>query len=164
MLAVGTGRQFGWDAVAAFHEARGVLGPWAAPAYVAAHALTLALCLPYAIFFEGGAALIFGFLPGVAWVFSAMALPLACSPHAARAALRPKPAVPAWPPWRRRSPTNEGEKTTTRGPGLDGENRSSQRRRQLASIRPLCTYLVSDNGLERLGYVENGKNQRVQQL
>jgi len=76
-LAVGAGRRYGWDgasAVAAFREARGALGPWAAPAYVAAHALTLALCPPYAIFFEGGAALIFGFLPGVACVFSAKVL------------------------------------------------------------------------------------------
>jgi len=76
-LAVGAGRRYGWDgasAVAAFREARGALGPWAAPAYVAAHALTLALCPPYAIFFEGGAALVFGFLPGVACVFSAKVL------------------------------------------------------------------------------------------
>ena len=76
-LAVGAGRRYGWEgasAVAAFREARGALGPWAAPAYVAAHALTLALCPPYAIFFEGGAALIFGFLPGVACVFSAKVL------------------------------------------------------------------------------------------
>jgi uncharacterized membrane protein YdjX (TVP38/TMEM64 family) len=76
-LAVTAGRQYGWDgesAIAAFRQARGALGPWAALAFVAAHALTLALIPPYAIFFEGAAALIFGFLPGVACVFSAKVL------------------------------------------------------------------------------------------
>jgi uncharacterized membrane protein YdjX (TVP38/TMEM64 family) len=76
-LAVAAGRRYGWDgesAVAAFRQAWGALGPWAAPAYIAAHALMLSLCPPYAIFFEGAAALIFGFLPGVACVFSAKVL------------------------------------------------------------------------------------------
>ena len=76
-VAVSAGRRYGWDgeaAVAAFRRGRSALGPWAAPAYVGAHALTLALCPPYAIFFEGAAALVFGFLPGVACVFSAKIL------------------------------------------------------------------------------------------
>ncbi|CAM0873745.1 unnamed protein product [Alopecurus aequalis] len=76
-VAVSAGRRYGWDgeaAVAAFQRGRSTLGPWAASAYVAAHALTLALCPPYAIFFEGAAALVFGFLPGVACVFSAKIL------------------------------------------------------------------------------------------
>ncbi|KAI4996027.1 hypothetical protein ZWY2020_041125 [Hordeum vulgare] len=76
-VAVSAGRRYSWDveaAVAAFRRGRGSLGPWAAPAYVAAHALTLALCPPYAIFFEGAAALFFGFLPGVACVFCAKIL------------------------------------------------------------------------------------------
>ncbi|KAK1644850.1 hypothetical protein QYE76_062655 [Lolium multiflorum] len=76
-VAVSAGRNYGWDgeaAVAAFRRGRNVLGPWAAPSYVLAHALTLALCPPYAIFFEGTAALVFGFLPGVACVFSAKIL------------------------------------------------------------------------------------------
>lgn len=93
-LAVGAGRRYGWDgasAVAAFREARGALGPWAAPAYVAAHALTLALCPPYAIFFEGGAALIFGFLPGVACVFSAKVLGASLSFWIGRSRPRPPP-------------------------------------------------------------------------
>ncbi|KAM0874492.1 hypothetical protein ACQ4PT_037387 [Festuca glaucescens] len=76
-VAVSAGRKYGWDgeaAVAAFRRGRSALGPWAAPSYVVAHALTLALCPPYAIFFEGAAALVFGFLPGVACVFSAKIL------------------------------------------------------------------------------------------
>ena len=50
------------------------LGPWALPAYVAAHTLTIALCLPYAIFFEAGAPVLFGFLPAISCVFSAKVL------------------------------------------------------------------------------------------
>ena len=34
----------------------------------------------------------------------------------------------------------------------------------LASIHLVRRYPEPDNGSERLGYVENGKNQRVQQL
>ncbi|XP_047334667.1 uncharacterized protein LOC124938291 [Impatiens glandulifera] len=50
------------------------LGVWAIPAYVALHTVTLALCLPYAVFFEAGAALLFGFLPAIFCVFSAKIL------------------------------------------------------------------------------------------
>ncbi|XP_047334788.1 uncharacterized protein LOC124938396 [Impatiens glandulifera] len=50
------------------------LGVWAIPAYVALHTITLALCLPYAVFFEAGAALLFGFIPAVFCVFSAKIL------------------------------------------------------------------------------------------
>ncbi|GJN25446.1 hypothetical protein PR202_gb13273 [Eleusine coracana subsp. coracana] len=90
-LAVTAGRRYGWDresALAAFRQAREALGPWAAPAYVAVHALTLALCPPYAIFFEGAAALIFGFLPGVACVFSAKVLGASLSFWIGRAIFR----------------------------------------------------------------------------
>lgn len=47
------------------------LGIWAIPLYVAVHTLTLSLCLPYAVFFEAGAAMLFGFIPAVLCVFSA---------------------------------------------------------------------------------------------
>ncbi|XVF16916.1 hypothetical protein REPUB_Repub10bG0072100 [Reevesia pubescens] len=50
------------------------LGIWAIPLYVALHTLTLTLCLPYAVFFEAGASLIFGFFPAVLCVFSAKLL------------------------------------------------------------------------------------------
>uniref|UniRef100_A0A0E0BJV0 VTT domain-containing protein n=2 Tax=Oryza TaxID=4527 RepID=A0A0E0BJV0_9ORYZ len=89
--AVAVGRRYGWDgeaAVAAFRGRRDALGPWAAPAYVAAHALTLALCPPYAILFEGAAALLFGFLPGVACVFSAKVLGASLSFWIGRAIFR----------------------------------------------------------------------------
>ncbi|URE13755.1 SNARE associated Golgi protein [Musa troglodytarum] len=50
------------------------LGMWAIPAYVVAHTVALALCLPYAVFFEVSASLLFGFLPAVLSVFSAKVL------------------------------------------------------------------------------------------
>ncbi|EOX94153.1 SNARE associated Golgi protein family isoform 2 [Theobroma cacao] len=50
------------------------LGIWAIPLYVALHTLTLSLCLPYAVFFEAGASLLFGFFPAVLCVFSAKLL------------------------------------------------------------------------------------------
>nr|POF12334.1 isoform 2 of 3beta-hydroxysteroid-dehydrogenase/decarboxylase isoform 1 [Quercus suber] len=37
------------------------MGLWAMPAYVGVHTLTLALCLPYTVFMEATASLIFGF-------------------------------------------------------------------------------------------------------
>lgn len=70
-------RRYGWDKDAAmqvFVVMKRRLGPWAIPAYVAAHTVTLALCLPYAVFFEAGAAILFGFSPAVLCVFSAKVL------------------------------------------------------------------------------------------
>lgn len=50
------------------------LGNWAIPVYVAIHTVSLALCLPYAVFFEAGASLLFGFFPALLCVFSAKIL------------------------------------------------------------------------------------------
>ncbi|CAO2831108.1 unnamed protein product [Amaranthus hypochondriacus] len=50
------------------------LGIWAIPAYVGVHTLTLALCLPSAVFFEAAASILFGFFPAVLCVFSAKVL------------------------------------------------------------------------------------------
>lgn len=47
------------------------LGVWAIPVFVSIHTVTLALCLPYAIFFEAAASMLFGFFRGVLCVFSA---------------------------------------------------------------------------------------------
>ncbi|KAK8939835.1 hypothetical protein KSP40_PGU010484 [Platanthera guangdongensis] len=76
-IAVGVTRRYGWDGEAAmqsFRELSERLGFWAIPLYVLAHTVTLALCLPYAVFFEAGASLLFGFLPAVLCVFSAKIL------------------------------------------------------------------------------------------
>ncbi|XP_010249369.1 PREDICTED: uncharacterized protein LOC104591919 [Nelumbo nucifera] len=70
-------KQYGWDKDAAlqvFRHLSDQLGFWAIPLYVLLHTLTLALCLPSAIFFEAGASLLFGFFPGVLCVFSAKVL------------------------------------------------------------------------------------------
>lgn len=67
-------KHLGWDKDAAlqlFGALSDRLGIWAMPVYVGIHTLTLALCLPYAVFFEAGASLLFGFLPAVVCVFSA---------------------------------------------------------------------------------------------
>lgn len=66
-----------WDkdaALGAFRDLSERLGVWAIPLYVVAHALTLSLCLPYAVFFEAGASLLFGFFPAVFCVFFAKLL------------------------------------------------------------------------------------------
>ncbi|KAI5679469.1 hypothetical protein M9H77_10419 [Catharanthus roseus] len=67
----------GWNSDAALRWLKNIsdqLGYWAIPAYVGVHTLTLALCLPYAVFFEAGASLLFGFFPAVFCVFSAKVL------------------------------------------------------------------------------------------
>ncbi|KAK9670040.1 hypothetical protein RND81_13G172600 [Saponaria officinalis] len=57
-----------------FEKLSNDLGIWAIPVYVGVHTITLALCLPYAVFFEAGASLLFGFFPAVLCVFSAKIL------------------------------------------------------------------------------------------
>ncbi|GAB2226021.1 hypothetical protein Droror1_Dr00021804 [Drosera rotundifolia] len=52
----------------------GKLGFWTIPIYVAIHTITLALCLPYAVIFEAGASVLFGFVPAVGCVFAAKVL------------------------------------------------------------------------------------------
>ncbi|XP_059633383.1 uncharacterized protein LOC132276127 [Cornus florida] len=69
--------QYGWDkdtALQLLREMSDRLGIWAIPVYVGIHTITLSLCLPYAIFFEAGASLLFGFFPAVLCVFSAKIL------------------------------------------------------------------------------------------
>ncbi|XXG78210.1 hypothetical protein AAC387_Pa08g2198 [Persea americana] len=71
------GKRYGWDNDAALQMFRGLserLGIWVIPLYVTVHTLTLSLCLPYAVFFEAGASLLFGFLPAIICVFSAKIL------------------------------------------------------------------------------------------
>ncbi|GAV89885.1 SNARE_assoc domain-containing protein [Cephalotus follicularis] len=72
-------KQYGWEfdkefALKVLGEWSDRLGIWAIPVYVGIHTLTLALCLPYAVFFEAGASLLFGFFPAVLCVFFAKIL------------------------------------------------------------------------------------------
>ena len=67
----------GWDREASFKLAREwseKLGIWAIPLYLSLHTISIALCLPSAIFFETAAPLLFGFFPSVLCVFSAKIL------------------------------------------------------------------------------------------
>ncbi|XP_020591376.1 uncharacterized protein LOC110032181 isoform X1 [Phalaenopsis equestris] len=76
-IVVSVSGRSGWDGEAVLQAFRGLsekLGFWAIPLYVLLHTLTLALCLPYAVFFEAGASILFGFLPAISCVFSAKVL------------------------------------------------------------------------------------------
>ena len=70
-------KRYGWEkeeAMKVLETLSDRLGVWAMPAYVGVHTLTLALCLPSAVFFEAASSLIFGFFPAVLCVFSAKVL------------------------------------------------------------------------------------------
>lgn len=88
-----------WDKEAVLERLREMsdwLGIWAIPAYVGLHTLTLALCLPYAVFFEAGASLLFGFFPGVLCVFSAKILGASLSFWIGRLVFRSSSSAMEW--------------------------------------------------------------------
>ncbi|KDP23232.1 hypothetical protein JCGZ_23065 [Jatropha curcas] len=92
-------KHLGWDKDAAFHllaEWSDRLGIWAMPVYVGIHTLSLALCLPYAVFFEAGASLLFGFLPAVLCVFSAKVLGASLSFWIGRLVFRSSSSAMEW--------------------------------------------------------------------
>ncbi|KAH9328348.1 hypothetical protein KI387_000456, partial [Taxus chinensis] len=72
------------------------LGIWAMPVYILIHTVTLALCLPYAVFFEAGAAILFGFFRGVVCVFTAKILGASFSFWIGRALFRSSSSAMAW--------------------------------------------------------------------
>ncbi|EYU26051.1 hypothetical protein ABFS82_11G083200 [Erythranthe guttata] len=72
------------------------MGYWAIPIYVGVHTLTLALCLPYAVFFEAGASMLFGFLPALLCVFSAKVLGASLSFWIGRLVLRSSGTAVEW--------------------------------------------------------------------
>lgn len=79
-----------------FQDLFAKMGIWAMPAYILVHTITLALCLPYAVFFEAGAALLFGFFRGVLCVFSAKILGASLSFWLGRALFRSSSSAMAW--------------------------------------------------------------------
>ncbi|EEF50153.1 TVP38/TMEM64 family membrane protein slr0305 [Ricinus communis] len=92
-------KQTGWDKEAAlkvFAEWSDGLGIWAMPIYVGIHTLTLALCLPYAVFFEAAAPLLFGFMPAVLCVFSAKLLGASLSFWIGRLVFRSSSSAMEW--------------------------------------------------------------------
>ncbi|CAN1159178.1 TVP38/TMEM64 family membrane protein slr0305 [Linum perenne] len=72
------------------------LGPWAMPLYVGVHSLTLALCLPFAVFFEAAASLLFGFFPALLCVFSAKVLGASLSFWIGRLVFRRSKSAAQW--------------------------------------------------------------------
>ncbi|RRT77734.1 hypothetical protein B296_00008418 [Ensete ventricosum] len=74
LLLDGTSRRYGFGSEAALRRLAERLGMWAIPAYVVAHAVALAVCLPNAVFFEVSASLLYGFLTAVLSVVSAKVL------------------------------------------------------------------------------------------
>ncbi|GFZ20969.1 SNARE associated Golgi protein family [Actinidia rufa] len=96
VLARGLG---GWDKETAVEWLRKMsdrLGIWAIPAYVGLHTVTLALCLPYAVFFEAGASILFGFFPAVLCVFSAKLLGASLSFWIGRIVFRSSSTAMGW--------------------------------------------------------------------
>ncbi|KAL7135265.1 hypothetical protein ABFS83_11G082100 [Erythranthe nasuta] len=95
-------RQVGWEtgkksAVMQWsREMSDRMGYWAIPIYVGVHTLTLALCLPYAVFFEAGASMLFGFLPALLCVFSAKVLGASLSFWIGRLVLRSSGTAVEW--------------------------------------------------------------------
>ncbi|KVH95744.1 uncharacterized protein LOC112527971 [Cynara cardunculus var. scolymus] len=72
------------------------LGNWAIPVYVAIHTISLSLCLPYAVFFEAGASLLFGFFPALLCVFSAKVLGASLSFWIGRLLFRSSGSAMGW--------------------------------------------------------------------
>ncbi|GLJ46288.1 hypothetical protein SUGI_0975650 [Cryptomeria japonica] len=79
-----------------FRDMSEKLGIWAMPVYVLIHTVTLSLCLPYAVFFEAGAAILFGFFPGVVCVFTAKILGASLSFWIGRALFASSSSAMAW--------------------------------------------------------------------
>ncbi|KAK1381645.1 SNARE associated Golgi protein family [Heracleum sosnowskyi] len=77
-------------------EMRDWMGFWAIPAYVALHTLTLALCLPSAVFFEAAASILFGFFPALLCVFSAKILAASFSFFLGRLVFRSSSSATKW--------------------------------------------------------------------
>ncbi|KAK9117761.1 hypothetical protein Sjap_016708 [Stephania japonica] len=90
---------YGFDKDSALQHLRNLsdrLGFWAIPLYVLSHTLTLALCLPYAVFFEAAASLLFGFFPAVLCVFSAKILGASLSFSIGRLIFRRSTSAMEW--------------------------------------------------------------------
>ncbi|XP_061359481.1 uncharacterized protein LOC133303575 [Gastrolobium bilobum] len=95
----GYGYGIGWEketALKFLREWSEKLGFWAIPLYVSLHTLSIALCLPSAIFFEAAASLLFGFFPSVLCVFSAKILAASLSFFIGRLVFRSSSSAMGW--------------------------------------------------------------------
>ncbi|KAD5317146.1 hypothetical protein R6Q59_032453 [Mikania micrantha] len=83
-------------AVEFFEHMSDRLGNWAIPVYVTIHTVSISLCLPYAVFFEAGASLLFGFFPALLCVFSAKVLGASLSFWIGRLIFRSSSSATRW--------------------------------------------------------------------
>lgn len=120
------------SAMRLFKDLKEKLGVWAIPLYVLAHTITLALCLPYAVFFEAGASLLFGFFPAVLCVFSAKVLAASLSFSIGRAVFRYSKSAMKW------ARSNHYFHLVTTGVQRDG-----WRFVLLARFSPLPSYIIN---------------------
>lgn len=132
------GKQFGWDGgknsavMQWLREMSDRLGIWAIPAYVGLHTITLALCLPYAVFFEAGASILFGFVPALLCVFSAKVLGASLSFWIGRLVFRSSSSAAQW------VRTNRYFSLLSRGVERDG-----WRFVLLARFSPIPSYVIN---------------------
>ncbi|KAK3409556.1 hypothetical protein EUGRSUZ_J01661 [Eucalyptus grandis] len=92
-------KRYGYDkegVLRVFGEWSDRLGVWAIPAYVGIHTLSLALCLPSAVFLEAGASLLFGFSAAVLCVFAAKILGASLSFWIGRLVFRSSNSAMEW--------------------------------------------------------------------
>ncbi|KAL2329479.1 hypothetical protein Fmac_017060 [Flemingia macrophylla] len=72
------------------------LGFWAIPLYLSVHTVSIALCLPSAIFFETASPLLFGFIPSLFCVFAAKILAASLSFSIGRFVFRKSSSAVEW--------------------------------------------------------------------
>ncbi|KAL5799160.1 hypothetical protein ACOSQ4_032044 [Xanthoceras sorbifolium] len=92
-------KQYGWDKETSINVLRDYsnrLGFWAFPVFVGLHALSISLCLPYAVFFEAAASLLFGFFPAVLCVFFAKLIGASLSFWIGRLVFRSSSSAMEW--------------------------------------------------------------------
>lgn len=98
-IAKQASKKYQWDKDAAMEvmgEWSDRLGVWAIPAYIGLHTITLALCLPYAVFLEAGASILFGFFPAVLCVFVAKLFGASLSFWLGRLLIRSSSSAKEW--------------------------------------------------------------------
>ncbi|CAH9052314.1 unnamed protein product [Cuscuta epithymum] len=130
-------KQLGWEvskdaAIDWFKQLSDRLGYWAIPVYIGLHTITLALCLPYAIFFEAGASILFGFFPAVLCVFSAKLLGASLSFWIGRIMFKRSTSAMNW------AHSNKYFKVLSRGLERDG-----WRFVLLARFSPIPSYIIN---------------------
>lgn len=119
-------------ALSLFQQWSDRLGVWAIPVYIGLHTLTLALCLPYAVFFEAGASILFGFFPAVLCVFSAKLLGASLSFWIGRLVFKSSSSAKEW------AQSNKYFHILSRGVERDG-----WRFVLLARFSPMPSYVIN---------------------